>query len=99
MDVHTCPDVTSTSAFYHEPRCGAGALLPVAATRRFFALRLNVLVKGHSGIYRDTLNQMVDAFNAGCMSAVPERGTVGASGDLAPRHDGKTSRLDGKTSS
>ena len=58
-----------------------------------------MLVKGHSGIYRDTLNQMVDAFNAGCMSAVPERGTVGASGDLAPRHDGKTSRLDGKTSS
>ena len=77
-----------------------GALLPVTATRRLFALRLNVLAKGHNGIYRDTLNQMLDAFNAGCVSAVPERGTVGASGELAaPRHDGKTSRLDGKTSS
>jgi histidine ammonia-lyase len=52
-----------------------------------------VLAKGHSGISRDTLNQMLDAFNAGCVSAVPERGTVGASGDPAPRHDGKTSSL------
>ena len=27
---------------------------------------------------------MIDAFNAGCVSQVPEKGTVGASGDLAP---------------
>ena len=31
-----------------------------------------------------TLQQMVDAFNANCISVVPSQGTVGASGDLAP---------------
>jgi histidine ammonia-lyase len=40
---------------HHEPRCGGG-LLPVATTRRLFALRLNVLAKGHSGISHDKLN-------------------------------------------
>ena len=48
------------------------------------ALRINVLAKGFSGISCETLQQMIDAFNAGVVSQVPEQGTVGASGDLAP---------------
>ncbi|XP_048114047.1 histidine ammonia-lyase isoform X2 [Alosa alosa] len=48
------------------------------------ALRINVLAKGYSGISLETLHAMVQAFNASCLSFVPEKGTVGASGDLAP---------------
>lgn len=39
---------------------------------------------GYSGIRPETVKQMLDAFNKGCLSLIPEKGTVGASGDLAP---------------
>ncbi|KAJ8381517.1 hypothetical protein SKAU_G00022960 [Synaphobranchus kaupii] len=48
------------------------------------ALRINVLAKGHSGISLETLHAIIEAFNASCLSFIPEKGTVGASGDLAP---------------
>ncbi|XP_062383978.1 histidine ammonia-lyase-like [Sardina pilchardus] len=48
------------------------------------ALRINVLAKGYSGISMETLQAIVAAFNASCLSWVPEQGTVGACGDLAP---------------
>ncbi|XP_015792070.1 histidine ammonia-lyase [Tetranychus urticae] len=63
---------------------GVGDPLPPERVRRLLALRINVLAKGHSGISLETLQQLIDAFNASCLSWVPEKGTVGASGDLAP---------------
>ncbi|OWY98550.1 Histidine ammonia-lyase [Phytophthora megakarya] len=63
---------------------GTGEPLTPAQTRMLLALRINVLAKGHSGIRVHTLEQLVAAFNADCLSVVPARGTVGASGDLAP---------------
>lgn len=63
---------------------GVGNPLPPERVRRLLALRINVLAKGHSGISYETLCQLIDAFNANCLSWVPEKGTVGASGDLAP---------------
>ncbi|KAI9982417.1 hypothetical protein PInf_008360 [Phytophthora infestans] len=63
---------------------GTGEPLTPAQTRMLLALRINVLAKGHSGIRVHTLEQLIDAFNADCLSVVPARGTVGASGDLAP---------------
>ncbi|XP_066523932.1 histidine ammonia-lyase-like [Hoplias malabaricus] len=48
------------------------------------ALRINTLAKGHSGISLENLQKIVAAFNESCLSWVPEQGTVGASGDLAP---------------
>jgi histidine ammonia-lyase len=63
---------------------GVGLPLPPERVRRLLALRINVLAKGHSGISLETLSQLIDAFNASCLSWVPEKGTVGASGDLAP---------------
>ena len=47
-------------------------------------LRINVLAKGFSGVSRDTLQKYINALNENCLSLVPEKGTVGASGDLAP---------------
>ncbi|OXA58564.1 histidine ammonia-lyase [Folsomia candida] len=63
---------------------GVGHPLPPEKTRMLLALRINVLAKGHSGVSLKVLMQLVDAFNASCLSWVPEQGTVGASGDLAP---------------
>ncbi|XP_006013136.1 histidine ammonia-lyase-like isoform X1 [Latimeria chalumnae] len=63
---------------------GVGKPLSPERSRMLLALRINVLAKGYSGISLKTLDQMIDAFNASCLSYVPEKGTVGASGDLAP---------------
>uniref|UniRef100_A0A8C4S0F2 Histidine ammonia-lyase n=1 Tax=Erpetoichthys calabaricus TaxID=27687 RepID=A0A8C4S0F2_ERPCA len=63
---------------------GVGKPLSPERSRMLFALRINVLAKGYSGISLNTLHQMIEAFNASCLSYIPEKGTVGASGDLAP---------------
>ncbi|CAG2105925.1 unnamed protein product [Medioppia subpectinata] len=63
---------------------GVGKPLSPKRTRMLLALRINVLAKGYSGISLETLLQLIDAFNSSCLSWVPEKGTVGASGDLAP---------------
>lgn len=63
---------------------GVGPALSPERTRMLLALRINILAKGYSGISLDTLQQYIDAFNASCLPWVPEKGTVGASGDLAP---------------
>jgi histidine ammonia-lyase len=63
---------------------GVGPPLSRARTRMLLALRINVLSKGHSGISTESLQRVIAAFNADCISVVPSQGTVGASGDLAP---------------
>ncbi|XP_036375702.1 histidine ammonia-lyase-like [Megalops cyprinoides] len=63
---------------------GVGSPLSPERTRMLLALRINILSKGHSGVSLEILHQMIEAFNASCLSLVPEKGTVGASGDLAP---------------
>eukprot|EP00004_Rigifila_ramosa_P013534 TRINITY_DN3009_c0_g1_i2.p1 TRINITY_DN3009_c0_g1~~TRINITY_DN3009_c0_g1_i2.p1 ORF type:complete len:521 (-),score=141.74 TRINITY_DN3009_c0_g1_i2:59-1621(-) len=63
---------------------GVGAPLPLHRVRMLLVLRINVLAKGHSGIRPSTLKSLLNAFNADCLSYIPEQGTVGASGDLAP---------------
>ena len=63
---------------------GVGEPLPVRAVRATMALRANVLAKGFSGIRVETLEALIDALNRGVHPRVPSRGSVGASGDLAP---------------
>ena len=63
---------------------GVGEPLPVETVRATMALRANVLAKGFSGIRLETLQALIDALNAGVHPRVPSRGSVGASGDLAP---------------
>jgi len=52
--------------------------------RAMMALRANVLAKGYSGVRRATLELLITALNARVHPVVPSRGSVGASGDLAP---------------
>ena len=63
---------------------GVGEPLPSRAVRASMALRANVLAKGFSGIRRSTLEQFIELLNRGVHPRVPSRGSVGASGDLAP---------------
>lgn len=63
---------------------GVGEPLPVRAVRASMALRANVLAKGFSGIRRSTLEQLIELLNRRVHPRVPSRGSVGASGDLAP---------------
>jgi histidine ammonia-lyase len=63
---------------------GVGEPLPVPVVRALIALRANVLAKGFSGIRIETLEALIALLNAGVHPRVPSRGSVGASGDLAP---------------
>jgi len=63
---------------------GVGDPLPVRAVRAMLVLRANVLAKGYSGIRLQTLLALIDLLNHGVHPRVPARGSVGASGDLAP---------------
>jgi histidine ammonia-lyase len=63
---------------------GVGAPLPAEETRALLLLRANVLAKGYSGIREETLDLLLAMLDRGVTPVVPERGSVGASGDLAP---------------
>ncbi len=63
---------------------GVGAPLSIPEARALLLLRINVLAKGFSGIRLPTLTLAVEMLNRGLVPVVPERGSVGASGDLAP---------------
>ena len=63
---------------------GVGEPLPVRAVRASMALRANVLAKGFSGIRRETIELLLELLNRRVHPVVPSRGSVGASGDLAP---------------
>ena len=63
---------------------GLGDPLPIRAVRATMALRANVLAKGFSGISEETLDALIALLNHGIHPRVPSRGSVGASGDLAP---------------
>jgi histidine ammonia-lyase len=63
---------------------GVGSPLPLPEARALMLLRANVLAKGLSGIREETLDLLVSMLERGVVPVVPERGSVGASGDLAP---------------
>jgi histidine ammonia-lyase len=56
---------------------------PVVA-KVILLLRINALVKGYSGIRPVLIETLVDMFNKGVVPVIPQQGSVGASGDLAP---------------
>jgi histidine ammonia-lyase len=63
---------------------GVGPLLPARETRAMMLLRANVLAKGYSGARPILAETLVAMLNAGLLPPIPEQGSVGASGDLAP---------------
>ena len=63
---------------------GVGNPLSEAESRTMVALRANVLAKGFSGVRPELLDLLVGMVNGGVHPVIPEKGSVGASGDLAP---------------
>src|SRR4051812_46322777 len=63
---------------------GVGRLLPERETRAMMLLRANVIAKGFSGARAVLADTLVGMLNAGLHPPIPEQGSVGASGDLAP---------------
>jgi histidine ammonia-lyase len=63
---------------------GVGEPFDIAATRAIMLIRANTLARGHSGIRLATLQLLLDMLNAGVHPVIPRKGSLGASGDLAP---------------
>ncbi len=63
---------------------GVGALLSIPVSRLALALRINTLAKGFSGVTAALIDALIEMYNRGVVPAIPEQGSVGASGDLAP---------------
>jgi histidine ammonia-lyase len=64
--------------------CGVGEPYPPDVTRAAMLLRANTLAKGYSGARVPTVELLLELLRAGVLPRVPARGSVGASGDLAP---------------
>jgi histidine ammonia-lyase len=63
---------------------GVGPILSEPETRALMLLRANVLAKGYSGARPVLAECLLEMLNAGVYPPIPEQGSVGASGDLAP---------------
>src|SRR5436305_2271976 len=64
--------------------CGVGEPYPDEIVRAAMLLRANALAEGNSGARIETVEVLVECLNRGVIPVVPSRGSVGASGDLAP---------------
>jgi histidine ammonia-lyase len=63
---------------------GVGPLLPEREVRAMMLLRANVIAKGYCGARPELIDLLLGMLNAGIHPPIPEQGSVGASGDLAP---------------
>ena len=63
---------------------GVGKPLANEVVRAMFIIRINTLMRGHSGIRVATLQSLAELLNRNIIPVIPEKGSVGASGDLAP---------------
>ena len=63
---------------------GVGPLFPDETVRLILTLKVNSLAQGHSGVRRDVIETLIALLNNEIYPCVPTKGSVGASGDLAP---------------
>jgi histidine ammonia-lyase len=63
---------------------GTGPPLPADVVRGLVLLRANSLARGHSGVRPEVVDRLLDVLNQHLVPWIPEQGSVGASGDLAP---------------
>ena len=63
---------------------GVGNPFDIPTTRAIMLIRANTLARGFSGIRHETLELLIELLNHGVHPIIPEKGSLGASGDLAP---------------
>jgi histidine ammonia-lyase len=85
-DVVIPPEQTKTLQFnlIRSHACGVGDPFPEDVVRAAILLRINTLCRGNSGIRIETVEQLVRMLNDDLYPLIPQKGSVGASGDLAP---------------
>lgn len=85
-DVHVPPDELRDLQLnlVRSHACGVGEPLSGPETRALILLRANVLAAGYSGARMEVVETLVRMLNANVLPIIPSRGSVGASGDLAP---------------
>src|SRR5699024_2618763 len=64
--------------------CGVGEPFSEIVSRTMMVLRLNALLKGFSGVRPAVVNMLLDLINEKIHPVIPQQGSLGASGDLAP---------------
>lgn len=64
--------------------CGSGDPVPETIVRAMLVLKVQNMAFGHSAVAPSTVQRMIDMYNADVLPVVYERGSLGASGDLAP---------------
>ncbi|WP_282138360.1 histidine ammonia-lyase [Rossellomorea aquimaris] len=68
----------------HSHACGVGDPFPENVSRAMLLLRCNALLKGYSGVRPVIVERLAEFLNKGIHPVVPQQGSLGASGDLAP---------------
>ncbi|GAB2695208.1 histidine ammonia-lyase [Aliiglaciecola aliphaticivorans] len=79
---HELEDLQRSIVLSHA--AGTGNFMPDNTVRLMLFLKINSLARGFSGIRLSVINALITLFNAQVYPAIPEKGSVGASGDLAP---------------
>ncbi len=64
--------------------CGVGEALEEVVAKGLLALRIHSFLLGHSGVSRECIETLISMFNHNIIPVIPLKGSVGASGDLAP---------------
>ena len=63
---------------------GVGSYIPGRIVRIIILLKIISFIKGNSGVSLDVVNHLIAFLNHNCLPLIPSKGSVGASGDLAP---------------
>jgi histidine ammonia-lyase len=86
VDVHIAPAQAAQLQLnlLRSHACGVGDPFPDEVVRAATLLRANALAKGTSGVRVEPVQLLLDLLEAGVVPVVPSRGSLGASGDLAP---------------
>ena len=63
---------------------GTGAMMTQSTVRMLMVLKINSLARGYSGIRLEVIEALICLLNAGVYPCIPQKGSVGACGDLAP---------------
>ena len=85
-ETRVAPDEVEQLQYNHivSHACGVGEFVPEDISRLTMAIKLLTFRTGHTGITVSTVNRLIDFWNNDIIPAIPKKGTVGASGDLAP---------------